>query len=63
MQEKVVGDKNVQIVPIRGDHGYYVYERYDTPIYIPLQRTNISAIKIDITDDTWRRIPFQAENP
>ena len=62
-RENIVGDTNVpllQIVPIRGDHGDYVCERYETPIYAPVQRNNISDIKIDITDDTGRRIPFQS---
>ena len=34
--------------------------RYDTPIYTPVHRCKISYIKIDITDDTRKRIPFQA---
>ena len=62
-KENIVGDTKVpllQIVPIRGDHGDYVCERYETPIYAPVQRNNISDIKIDITDDTGRRIPFQS---
>ena len=62
-KEIVVGDTNIpllQIVPIRGDHGDYVCERCETPIYTPVQRNHISEIKIDITDDTGRRIPFQA---
>ena len=32
--------------------GYYVCERYETSIYATVQRTDISNIKIDITDDT-----------
>ena len=48
----------IQIVPIHGDHGDYVCERYETLIYAPVQRNHISDIKIDITDDTGRRIPF-----
>ena len=54
-KENIVGDTNVpllQIVPICGDHGDYVCERYETPIYPPVQRNHISDIKIDITDDT-----------
>ena len=50
----------LQIVPVRGDYGDYVCVRYNTPIYTPVQRNHISDIKIDITDDTGRRIPFQA---
>ena len=50
----------LQIVPIRGDHGDYVCERYETHIYAPVQRNHISDIKIHITDDTGRRIQFQA---
>ena len=34
----------LQIVPIRGDHGHYVCERYETPIYAPVPRNNISDI-------------------
>ena len=63
-KENIVGDTNVpllQTVPIRGDHGDYVCERYETHIYASVQRNNISDIKIDITDDTGRRISFQSE--
>ena len=62
-KENIVGDVKVpllQIVPIRGEHGDYICERYDVPIYTPLQRNNISEIKINIMDDTGRKIPFQA---
>ena len=61
--KNIVGDTKVpllQIVPIRGDHGDYVCERYETSIYAPMHRKNISDIKIDITDDTGRKIPFQS---
>ena len=47
-KENVVGDTKVlllQIVPICGDHGDYVCERYKTPIYAPVQRNHISDIK------------------
>ena len=50
----------VQILPIRGDHEDYVCESYDTRIYNSVQRNNISDIKIDITDDIHRGIPFKA---
>ena len=62
----IVGDTKVpllQIVAIRGDHGDYVCEHYEMPIFAPVQRNHISDIKIDITDDTERRIPFQAWKP
>ena len=62
-KENVVGDTKIpllQLVSIHGDHGDYVRERYETPIYTPVQRNNISDIQIDITDDTGRGIPFQA---
>ena len=39
-KENIVGDTNVpllQIVSIQGDHGDYVCERYETPIYAPVQ--------------------------
>ena len=58
-KENVVGDTKVpllQIVSIRGDHGDYVCERY-------VQRNHISDIKIDITDETGRRIPFHEGKP
>ena len=53
-KENVVGDTKVQlvqIVPIRGDHGDYVCDCYETPIYIPVQRNHLLDKKIDITDD------------
>ena len=53
----------LQIVHIREYHGDYVCERYETLIYTPVRRTHILDIKIDITDDTGRRIPFQAGKP
>ena len=53
----------LQIVPIRGDHGDYVRERYETPIYAPVQRNHISDIKIDITDDTGRKYHFNRGKP
>ena len=62
-KENTIGDTKVpllQIVPIRGDHVDYVCERYETHIYAPAQRNNISDIKIDITDDTGQIIPFQS---
>ena len=65
--KKNVGDTKfplLQIVPIRWDHGDYVCRLYETPIYTPMQRNHISDINkyiyIYITDDTGRRIPFQA---
>ena len=39
-KENIVGDTKVpllQIVSIRGDHEHYVCERYETPIYAPVQ--------------------------
>ena len=51
-KENMVGDTKVpllHIVPIPGDHGDYMCERYDTPIYAPVQRNHILEIKIDIT--------------
>ena len=62
-KENVVADTKVpllQIVSIRGDHIDYVCDRYETPIYAPVQRNHISDVKIDIPDGTGRRIPFQA---
>ena len=62
-KENIIGDSKVpllQIVPIKGEHGDYICERYDFPTYIPLQRNNISDIKINILDDTGRHIPFRA---
>ena len=47
-KENVVGDTKVpllQIMYIRVDHGDYVCERYETPIYIQVQRNHISDIK------------------
>ena len=62
-KKNIVGDTKVpllQIVCIRGDHGDHVCERYETYIYVPVPRNNISDIKIDITNDTGRRILFQS---
>ena len=47
--ENVLVDTNVpllQIVHICGHHVDYVCERYNTPIYIPVQQNNISDIEI-----------------
>ena len=63
VQENVVGDTKVpllQIMPLCGDNGDYVCERYETPIYTPVRRNNILDMKIDITDDMERIVPFQA---
>lgn len=60
-KETIIGDSKVsllQIVPIRGEHGDYNCERYDFPTYTPLQRNTFSDIKIDILDDTSKKIPF-----
>ena len=35
----------------------------DVRLYTPVHHNNISDIKIDITDNTRKIIPFQAENP
>ena len=62
-KKNVVRDAMVpllQIVPICGDHGDYVCECYETPIYTPVQQNHILDMKIDITDATGRRTPFQA---
>ena len=62
-REVVVGDTKVpllRIVPITGQHGDYVCQVYDFPTYTPLQRKNFSDVKIDIRDDTGRKIPFQS---
>ena len=63
-KENVGGDTQIRIlkrVPIRGNHGDCVRERYETAIYTPVQRNHISDINIYyITDDTGRRKPFQA---
>ena len=50
----------LQIVQMHGDHECYLCERYDIPTYSQVQCNNISNIKIHITDDTERKIPFQA---
>ena len=50
----------LQIVHIRGNHGDIVCECCETPINTPVQRNHISDIKIDITVETGRIIPFQA---
>ena len=66
-KENVVGDTKVpllQTVTIRGDHEGKVCERNETSIiHSPVQRNHISDIKIDITDDMERRIPFPAGKP
>lgn len=62
-KENIVGDSKVpllEIVPIRGEHGDNISERYNFPTYIPLQRNNFSDVKIDIMDDTGKKIPFQS---
>ena len=56
-------DATTTIVPIRGDHGDYVCERYETHICTPVQRNNISDIKIDITDDTGEEYQFKRGTP
>ena len=62
MKGNVVGDTKdplLQIVSIRVDHGDYMCERYDSPIYTPVQCRNISDKKY-ITDDTGRKIIVQS---
>ena len=62
-EESIVGDTKVKllrIVPIYGEHGEYVCHTYDFPMYTPVQTKNFSEIKIHITDDTGKSIPFRS---
>ena len=53
----------LQIVPIRGDHGDYVCERNETPIYTPVQQNHILNMKIDITNATGEEHHFKRGKP
>ena len=62
-EEVIVGDMKVQllrIVPINGEQGDYICHNYDFPTYTPLQTKNFGEIKILITDDAGKLIPFKS---
>lgn len=58
-----VGDTHAPlfaIVPIRGNLGEVIYERFEKPIYVRLTQKFISEIAISIKDDTGEDIQFGA---
>ena len=62
-EECIVGDTKVKllrIVPIQGEQGQYICHNFDFPTYTQVQTKNFSEIKIHITDDVGKTIPFRS---
>lgn len=58
-----VGDTHAPlfaVVPVRGNLGDIVYERFDKPIYMRLNQKYIAEIEVSIKDDTGEDIVFNA---
>jgi hypothetical protein len=62
VQNQRIGDTSaplLQVVPIvEGAPGREMYMRYDKPDFLPVSKTNISALEIKIADAFGKPIPF-----
>lgn len=57
-----VGDSIVpllRIVPIEGQDGDIVTKTYDKPHYLPVSKSHIDIIKIELSDDSGKLIDFE----
>ena len=62
VEGQYLGDLKVpllKVVPVKGKHGDYQCIRYDRPNFIPLSRSEIQNIEVNIRDDTGNLISFE----
>ena len=62
VEEQVIGDTRaplLRIVPVEGKHGDFVTKTYERPQYVPVEKTLIDSIQIDLRDDIGHKIHFE----
>ena len=62
-EAQTVGDTRVpllRIVPSQGQHGEFITRTYERLQYVPVAKSLIDTIRIDIRDDTGELIQFQS---
>ena len=58
---QIVGDTKarlLKIIPVEGKYGDTIFRTFDIPTYHPIGTQEFQDIKIDITDDSGRKIHF-----
>ena len=62
VESRVVGDTLAPLLralPITGHHGDILSDRFTNIHYVPLLRSTIHSIEVDVRDDMGRRVPFE----
>ncbi len=63
VKNQIVGDTLaplLRVVPVEGRQDQVVCRTYQTPHYLPLQKTEFSSVEISIKDDQNRPVPFSS---
>lgn len=63
IENQFVGDVRVpllRVVPVTSQYGDICCIKYDKPYFIPLSRSNIQTIEVNLMDDTGNLISFEA---
>jgi len=58
-----VGDikaKLLKVLPVEGNYGDTIFKTFDVPTYYPIGTKEFQDIKIDIRDDSGRKIQFNS---
>ena len=62
VEPRVVGDvlaPLLSVIPVRGDNGDYIHQRYEKIQYYPLLTKNFGEIHITLRDDQGQRVKFE----
>jgi hypothetical protein len=62
VDQVIVGDTKAPLlrsIDVTGQHGSTVRERFEKPMYVPVQKKHFESIEIDIRTDTGAVVPFQ----
>ena len=60
---QIVGDskaKLLKVLPVEGNYGDTIFKTFDVPTYYPIGTKEFQDIKIDIRDDSGRKIQFNS---
>ena len=60
---QIVGDtkaKLIKVLPVEGKYGDTIYKTFDVPTYYPIGIKLFQDIKIDIRDDSGRKVQFNS---
>ena len=63
IQNQLVGDVKVhllRVVPVKSRYGDTTCVTYEQPQFLPLSRSNIQTIEINITSDTGELVSFES---